>query len=276
MDPIDDQGTLHAKRVAETWDGLWSQRRGAPSPHPVRKLARPGFEAVQALLGGYSLSQWILRVLLREFQSVQGKQIIEIGSGEGRISLELAKRGARVTLLDISSNALQIAQENFFEEGQPVHVIRGTIFSLPFQDHSFDYVWNAGVLEHFLKEQQIEALSEMMRICRPSGKVVTLNPSSRAGVYRWAKSLAEKKGRWDVGYEVPVASLKPAVRELNHGLSIREFSTGFLFQFHFLKYLFGNGALKSAYILTVEALNKLLMVLNHLPGYLLVTVLERR
>ena len=47
---------------------------------------------------------------LQECRNIEGKRILDIGCGTGRMSLELAQRGARVTGIDFSQTMLDMAK----------------------------------------------------------------------------------------------------------------------------------------------------------------------
>ena len=49
------------------------------------------------------------KLTLEECKNVNGKKILDIGCGSGRLSIELAKRGARVVGIDFSQNMLNMA-----------------------------------------------------------------------------------------------------------------------------------------------------------------------
>jgi len=119
-------------------------------------------------------------------------------------------------------------------------------------------------------------MTEMLRVCKSGGLVITLNPYAKAFIYRWAKSIAQKNGRWSAGYEKPLRTLKPIAKRINNSQFVKEFSRGFLFQLYFLKYLFNFPPLIRSYSLLNELINKTLMFFNNFSGYLLVTVLRRK
>lgn len=171
-------------------------------------------------------SEIVLENLMRACGPVAGRHMLEAGCGTGRISLALARQGARVTGIDLSPDAVTHTGGLLAEAGQPGRVMLASLFALPFPDGEFDIVWNAGVLEHFSEPERTEALRELLRVTRPGGLVVTLNPYRYALLYRVGKWLSERLGRWPYGHEDPIASLGPASRPLACEAA-PEYSTGF-------------------------------------------------
>jgi ubiquinone/menaquinone biosynthesis C-methylase UbiE len=181
------------------------------------------------------LSALIFRVVISEFgRDLRGARVLEVGCGSGRISIGMAESGAEITLLDYSSEALLTARTQLAHRAVNAELVCGSMFQLPFQDGRYDLVWNAGVLEHYGERDQKTALSEMLRVCAVGGSIITLNPSSRAYLYRAGKYIEERLGKWKYGYEQPVASLAPVLHAL--GIArVREFTVGFYEQFTFLR-----------------------------------------
>jgi SAM-dependent methyltransferase len=164
------------------------------------------------------LSEDIAEVLLALLPKPDGIRVLEAGSGTGMISALLAERGYGLTLLDISREALEISRGVFRIRHCRFQAIQASIFALPVPDGFFDVIWNAGVIEHFHFDEQVEALRELVRALKPQGLLVTLNPSARGRVYRAGKVIAELRGKWTVGQEFPVRTLKKHCLKL--GLSL--------------------------------------------------------
>ena len=171
-------------------------------------------------------SQIVLEVLRASIGSITDTAVLETGCGTGRISLALARAGARVSCIDISPEAAALAKRLFGEAGVPIQVSVASLFELPFPSGRFDVVWNAGVLEHFSEPERADALRELLRVVKPGGLVITLNPYRFAGLYRLGKWLAERAGKWPYGHEDPVATLTAASAGLPCRAS-KEYSTGF-------------------------------------------------
>lgn len=179
------------------------------------------------LLEWDALSEVVLQSLVRHIGRINGQNILEAGSGTGRISYKLARAGARVTLLDSSPKAIEVSRERFARSGTKAEFHQGSIFSLSFPDGSFDVVWNAALLEHFQPEEQAASLKEMTRVCKPGGLVITLNPNARALFYRFGKTVIEAFTEFPYGYEAPIRTLAPAARMVPLMKDLQEYSTGF-------------------------------------------------
>ena len=100
------------------WDRVWRYR-----PSDARD---------DALLEREEASpRWRLVVdrLERTFGSIDGLQTIELGSGRGDLSVLLARRGARVTLLDRSERALEEARKRLVRLGLPARFEQGDLLT---------------------------------------------------------------------------------------------------------------------------------------------------
>lgn len=234
----------------ETWNAYWEH--AAPGP---------GFDVS---------STEIFKHLRAAAGSVAGKRLLECGSGTGKISALIARDNGTVELLDYAPRAIALSKQFF--DAQQLHggFTEGSIFSLPFDDGSFDVVWNAGVLEHFPYAKQCEALREMKRVCKDGGLVITINPFSRGYIYRVGKWWAERRGTWPYGDEFPVTTFKH--RADAAGLQmVREYSFGFHLQLNFLQYIpAGSTAQRIIAKLVSESVGH-----TFANGYLLMSVLQK-
>lgn len=102
---------------------------------------------------------------------VDGLDVLEVGCGGAQFGIELARRGARVTGIDLSAGQIRHARANVRAAGVAVHLVRGNAEELRrwFRASSFDLVvsdYAAGFLDlHRL-------LPEAFRVLRPGGVCV--------------------------------------------------------------------------------------------------------
>jgi len=101
--------------------------------------------------------------------ALRQQEVLEAGCGGGLIAYELARRGALITGIDPSENALAVArakmQEN--ELGQSAYFEQGYAESLPYADGSFSVIVCLDVLEHVRDLQT--TLKEITRVLAPGG-----------------------------------------------------------------------------------------------------------
>lgn len=115
--------------------------------------------------------------------------ILEAGSGSGKATLLLNEK-LNKTLLDISPVALEYAKHvaNKFEV-ENINFVEGNIFSMPFKNNNFDFVWNIGVIEHYELDDIKSIIKEMVRVCSKSGIVAVGMPNFYSGPILKAKLL---------------------------------------------------------------------------------------
>ncbi len=109
---------------------------------------------------------------LRRYLPPQGR-ILEIGAATGRYTLELAKRGYRITAVDMSKNLLEIGQRRIRDHGleKQVSFFLGDARQLSdVTEHEFDAVLLMGPLYHLVEEaDRRTALSEAHSRLREGG-----------------------------------------------------------------------------------------------------------
>jgi ubiquinone/menaquinone biosynthesis C-methylase UbiE len=107
-----------------------------------------------------------------------GREILEIAPGPGYLTVELARRGARVTALDISHTFAEMVRERAAAEGVTVDARQGDAAAMPFPDGRFDLIICQAAFKNFLRP--VEALDEMHRVLRPGGvaMIEDLNPEA--------------------------------------------------------------------------------------------------
>ncbi|MDQ0286560.1 SAM-dependent methyltransferase [Desulfofundulus luciae] len=119
-----------------------------------------------------------------------GMSVLDVGCGTGNYSLELARRGLKVTGLDISPGMLAKARAKAQAEGLPVEFVQGDAVQLPFPDDSFDGVISVSAME-FVPDLGA-ALQEAYRVLKPRGRLVVGLIGRDSS---WGRFYAEKARR---------------------------------------------------------------------------------
>jgi SAM-dependent methyltransferase len=106
---------------------------------------------------------------------IKNLHFLELGCGAGPNLLWLAKKGIRVSGIDISPLALKIAR-HVFEEAKLCEQIgrfdEGSVTETPYEDESFDGILEACVFQHLDKSDRIKAFEEVKRLLKPGGVFV--------------------------------------------------------------------------------------------------------
>ena len=102
---------------------------------------------------------------------IDGMNILEVGSGHGTLSIELARRGANVVGIEPCEPWRNIGnlRATDSELGKSIEFIDGDAQELPFPDKCFDIVISRQVLEH-VKLPRI-AIGEMARVVKQDGLI---------------------------------------------------------------------------------------------------------
>lgn len=79
-------------------------------------------------------------------EDMYGKWVLDVGCGSGRFAEVALSSGAKVVALDYS-NSVDATWKNLNYHSN-LYVVQGDIFSLPFLQESFDFVYSLGVLQH--------------------------------------------------------------------------------------------------------------------------------
>lgn len=109
----------------------------------------------------------VFRELMKTKLFNKGKRCLEVGCGRGTISAYFSDAGYDCTLLDISSNVIDIAQKSFKKNKLQAKFKVGDVNKLPFENSSFDIVVSIGLLEHFKNIER--PIQEQIRVLDTGG-----------------------------------------------------------------------------------------------------------
>ncbi len=105
----------------------------------------------------------------------KNEKILYCACGTGRISIELAKKGAKVYAFDISKGMLNKLKENLRDKSFKKNVIeikKASLEEIPYKDDSFDKVVCRGTLDCFHPKHYLKFIKEMKRVLKPNGYLI--------------------------------------------------------------------------------------------------------
>ncbi|MGI5817364.1 MAG: methyltransferase domain-containing protein [Armatimonadota bacterium] len=190
-------------------DGMmvaWSGRRRGPLSGAEwnEVLVSEGVRKVTERVVGNWRSLWGQEIILG---TRAGDRVLEVGSGTGENSLNLALGGRVVTALDIGLENLRFNAECAEKIGVDLDVVAAdALRPLPFADDSFDCVFSAGLLDRVGPDQVAFMLGEFARVSR--GRVITLVANAASLPYHAGILAAQQSGSWEYGFECPRATFR--------------------------------------------------------------------
>ena len=148
-------------------------------------------------------TEWHIPLLV-PFAESKGKQVLEIGTGNGAEGVMFALNGAHYTGVDLTDAALQATRKHFAVMGLTGTFQKENAEQLSFPDGSFDWVFSHGVLHHTSHTQ--EAINEAYRVLKPDGRAIVMlyhkhsfNYFVRIMIYmrlRVLLKILSRVGRW--------------------------------------------------------------------------------
>ena len=108
---------------------------------------------------------------LVDFSSFRGRRLLEVGCGIGTDLVRFARGGARVTGIDLSETAIELARQNFALNNLSAEELRvGNGEELPYPNGAFDVVYGHGVIQYTADPAQL--IRECHRVLKPGGTAI--------------------------------------------------------------------------------------------------------
>jgi ubiquinone/menaquinone biosynthesis C-methylase UbiE len=111
--------------------------------------------------------------VLRVLGDLNGKKVLDIGCGTGRLIPELKKRGAEIVACDLSDEMLSITKKKYPD----IETYKANILELPFNDNEFDLVIAMFVIVHI--RDLTPAFDEVYRVLKNKGSFLLSNINQR-------------------------------------------------------------------------------------------------
>lgn len=118
-----------------------------------------------------------------------GTRVLDVAAGNGNASLAAARRWCEVTSTDYVPSLLEHGRARAQADGYDIHFQEADAENLPFADAEFDSVLSTfGVM--FTPNQE-RAAAELLRVCKPGGKIGLANWTPTSFVGRIFKCLGK-------------------------------------------------------------------------------------
>lgn len=173
-----EERVSHQLEVAKHYDEVWQENPGESWD------TWPFYQAKGSAL----------KYALNRLGNLENKAVLDLGCGIGYTPLELAKRGAQVTAVDLSETAVQSTQRRVEAAGysHQVCTVRANVEQLPFADASFDVIY----AQNFLMHVSHRAVGrECYRLLKPGGKLVVVEPLAHHPLIRlYRRFFSDYKG----------------------------------------------------------------------------------
>lgn len=126
--------------------------------------------------------------LVRAADVGDGDEVLDVACGTGNAAITAARRGARVTGVDITPSMLEGARENAAVAGvEDVTWLEGDAADLPLPDDAFDATFSC--VGHVFAEPPAATARELLRVTRPGGRVAFTSWTPESVVPAMAKTL---------------------------------------------------------------------------------------
>jgi SAM-dependent methyltransferase len=114
--------------------------------------------------------------------------LLDVACGSGQLALIAARRGAKVSGVDIATNAILAARGRADSEGLDIRVDEGDAEALPYKTASFDVV--ASLFGAMFAPRPELVAAELLRVCRPGGTIAMGNWTKEGFIGQMFKTFA--------------------------------------------------------------------------------------
>ena len=129
------------------------------------------------------------------FKDFKNMKVLDYGCGAGKMGMEFARHGAKVTCADIVKENIEVARSNFQSaklQGDFIYLEDSD--AIPKGNEYFDIVWCFGVLHHIENVEPV--IQELKRVLKKGGIIYvmlytefliekTLNEMIKNNIYPW-------------------------------------------------------------------------------------------
>jgi SAM-dependent methyltransferase len=228
--------------VKQYWDRRPCNIRHSPKPIGTREY----FQEVENRK--YFVESHI--PLFADFLRWRGKEVLEIGCGIGTDSVNFARNGAHLTIVELSTQSSEITKKRLELEGLRANVINGNaeeLDNLLPQEKKFDLIYSFGVIHHTpCPERVVAAIAERLK---PKGELRLMVYARRSWKVLWIharygwrepwnwRRLVAKYSEAEIGSPVSYVYSRREARALLHGFEIISMTKDHIFPYRIPDYV---------------------------------------
>jgi SAM-dependent methyltransferase len=189
---MSERGDVYEVEIAK-WDALAS----VPTSDPSLAVAHADFAA-------YSRQDSTMLGIADFLGDLRGRDVLELGSGMGEMTTQLARSGARVTAVDISPASTAVARRRAELHGveASIEFVVAAAERLPLESDRFDVVTGKAVLHHLAVDR---TAPELHRVLRAGGRAAFAEPLGTNPVIAFARDHLPYPGKNPRGADVPLS-----------------------------------------------------------------------
>ena len=117
----------------------------------------------------------LVKEMVSKFIQVENATVIDIGCGEGGLSIAFAKENSKVLSLDIDPERVKRSKIRAEEEGVEVNFVVADGLRLPFRSFSFDIIICNDLIEHVPEPQRL--MEDCNRVLKKGGILYLQTPN---------------------------------------------------------------------------------------------------
>jgi SAM-dependent methyltransferase len=193
----------HSTDDLRSWESAEIGRSAVEATLTENRRLAPDDRQVQRYMTAASDTPYPLEYAYYLLGDVEGKRVLDLGCGSGENTALLARRGARVSAIDISVSLLRLARRRveLHHVQDRTSLVASSAHALPVATGSIDVVFGIAVLHHL---DLMMVQREVVRVLKPGGRAIFQEPIRNSPIVRAVRRLIPYRAPDVSPYERPL------------------------------------------------------------------------